>query len=740
MDYDFDSAVQKQLDEAMPWVGLYIAAASAVCTLAIAADAVNGFRQKKLWFPCKYTSLNAASLTVLAVAMKLPMDLNTVMIKSHTDSVAKFASIFFLSTTVSNFMPSLGSMNDKEVLANFIGLGILVIAIMGNVGIQIIELQRFLKRGAVIVDIMIPSVVMLVSLTTCMSLAVTVSTMKRGLKSMYEEKQKPALEEEEIMLCGDSGEANYNFKIDDQRRHMMKYWVMAESSNPQFVMARSVVCTTSAMICGFSYFILASVSILDGSTPNAPAKSAYGIYTKWIVHIQATGQLIAIIVAMLRWFTVVMCRCSSTSSNSFKTEINIEDYWIQTLKDWRDGFSGLEIGANRWWKYVLDVKWCVLTFCIGLQIFIVLVSKILVFFSAMIVSPFQFFFSHIKKLVRHAPDSFTDAELNLSRYVLLLDGEAELPIGFVKSMCRKADNMIQTGRKKQPSSLVNLLQKSVNFNGVGQFNNRQIPSLLCQDPPNCWTLPVVTLTSIAIALPNIAQHQRKQLLSSVSEGLSLAKIVEKTLDTRAQLKHIRKVASATWVELLLYSKWLDIDLTRAFLSCKNSDEVLQELANRAEGMVMEFKRGVHDPIVEENPINWPLKVVAANSMYIISNSILMSSSKEETTEEMLERLSVMIADILAACLTNLPYAITKMCHQNSIEKREKRVREAFLLLGKTEKVVELVRQQGRPFLDNDKATYIEEWRAVFQHDEVASASTWSDECNSEKYLDIIVDC
>ncbi|KAH6824287.1 hypothetical protein C2S53_011784 [Perilla frutescens var. hirtella] len=730
MDYDFDSAVQKQLDEAMPWVGLYIAAANAVCTLAIAADAINGFRQKKLWFPCKCTSLNAASLTVLAVAMKLPMDLNTVMIKSQTDAIAKFASISFLSTTVSNFMPSLGSMNDKEVLANVVGLGILVITIIGNVGIQIVELQHFLKRGNVIGDIMFPSILMLVSLTTFISLAVTVPTTKRGLKSMIEEKQKAALEEEEVMLCG---EPHYNLKIDDQRRHMMKYWVMAESGNPQFVMSRSVVCTASSMICWFSYIIIILVHILYGTKAIAPGESPYGIYTKWIVNIQSIGMFITVSVAMLRWLTAVMFRCSATSSNCFKKEVNMEDYWIQTLNEWRDSFSGVQIEVNRWWKYVLDVKWCVLTFCIGLQIFVVLVSKILVFFSAMIVSPFQFCFSHIKKLGRHASGSDTSTDFDLSRYVLLLDGEAELPIGFVKSMCRKADNMIQTGRKKQPSSLVSLLQKSINFNGVGQFNNRQIPSLLFQDPPDCWTMQVVTLTSIAIALPNIELHQRKQLLSSVTEGLSLAKIVEKTLYTRAQPKNIGKVASVTWAELLLYSKWLGIDLTRAFLSCKNSKEVIQELANKAEGIVMEFKREVRDPIVEENPINWPVKVVAANSMYRICQSILVSSSIEETTEEMLDRLTVMIADILAACLSNLPYAITKMCHQNSIEKRENSVHEAFLLLGKTEKVVELVRQQQRPFLDHDRCV-------VLQHDGVALAPTLDDEGSSEKHLDIIVDC
>lgn len=673
MDSDFDGAVQKQLDAAMPWVGLYIAAASAVCTLAIAADAVNSLRQKKLWFPCKYSSLNAASLTVLAVAMKLPMDLNTVLIKSQTDASAKFGSVFFISTTVSNLMPSLGSMNDKELLANVVGLGILVITITGNVGIQIIELQPFLKRATVIGDIMIPLILMLVSLAILVSLAVTVSSMKSGLILMYQEKHKAALEEEEEAFK----------KMDDQRRHMMKYWVMAESSNPQFVMARSVVSTTSAFICCLSYLITASIHILGGTSVHGPGESLYGIYTKWIVYIQSIGLYIICPLAMMRWFTVVKFRRSTTSLNSLREEFKIEAYWIQTLKSWRDSFSGLQIGPNRWGKYLLDFKWCVLTLCIGLQIFIVLLCKIIVFLSGFMIIPFLFCFSHIKKLVvrqtGHASGSDTDR--SLSRYVLLLEGEAELPTSFLRNMCCEADRIIQTGRKRQPSNLVNLLQKSVNFNGVGQFNSRQIPSLVSQDPPDCWRLPLVTLTTIAIALPNISKHKRKQLSSSVSEGLSLAKIVENTWDASAELKNIRKVASVTWVEVLLYSKWLETDLRKAFLSCKNSVEVLQELSSKAEGIVMRFKREVKAPVME-NPLNWPLKVVAANSMYRICQTILLTSHRDENEEEMLERLTVMIADILAACLSNLPHTITKMCTRIQLRNGRSVYKKHFCFLEK----------------------------------------------------------
>lgn len=71
--------VEKQLDAPMPWIGMYVAAASFVCTLGMAADVFRGFRSKKYWFPNKFLSLNATSLTLLAVAMKLPLDLTTRM-------------------------------------------------------------------------------------------------------------------------------------------------------------------------------------------------------------------------------------------------------------------------------------------------------------------------------------------------------------------------------------------------------------------------------------------------------------------------------------------------------------------------------------------------------------------------------------------------------------------------------------------------------------------------------------
>ncbi|KAI3472459.1 hypothetical protein Pfo_031082 [Paulownia fortunei] len=152
-----------------------------------------------------------------------------------------------------------------------------------------------------------------------------------------------------------------------------------------------------------------------------------------------------------------------------------------------------------------------------------------------------------------------------------------------------------------------------------------------------------------------------------------------------------------------------MDLRKTSLKFKNSKEVLQELSNKAERTIMEFKREVKDPLME-NPLNWPVKVVAANSMYSTSRTILLSceGENEQTDEGLFERLSVMIADIWAACLTNLARVITTIVLQ----------------------ILELLQQHEWPSLDHDKAAHIEEWRAFFcqdKDDPAASPSTSSNE-------------
>ncbi|KAI3696657.1 hypothetical protein L6452_29109 [Arctium lappa] len=76
--------------DAMPWVGLYVDVASLICTLAMATDVFQGFRQRKLWFLTqrRFFTINTASVTLIGIAMKLPMDL-TADLPRITDEFVK---------------------------------------------------------------------------------------------------------------------------------------------------------------------------------------------------------------------------------------------------------------------------------------------------------------------------------------------------------------------------------------------------------------------------------------------------------------------------------------------------------------------------------------------------------------------------------------------------------------------------------------------------------------------------
>ncbi|KAL8259566.1 hypothetical protein R6Q59_027519 [Mikania micrantha] len=80
----------------LPWVGLYTAVASLICIIAMAADAILAIWQWKLWFPNRFFTLNATTITLIAIAMKLPVDLSTELVST------KYIGVYFLVTMPSH--------------------------------------------------------------------------------------------------------------------------------------------------------------------------------------------------------------------------------------------------------------------------------------------------------------------------------------------------------------------------------------------------------------------------------------------------------------------------------------------------------------------------------------------------------------------------------------------------------------------------------------------------------------
>ncbi|KAL0356116.1 UNVERIFIED_CONTAM: hypothetical protein Sradi_4058500 [Sesamum radiatum] len=405
--------------------------------------------------------------------------------------------------------------------------------------------------------------------------------------------------------------------------------------------------------------------------------SHYKWSINWILVIQSIGVALGSIAPLLRWFTAVQFKSSKLGHRSFKEEFKVETYWTQRLVDWRDSPLPLQIRHQKLRKLVHDAKRLLLNFCIAVQILIVLASKLVLLISAPCVIGVLFCFHHVKKLKAcDSSESRAGTELDFSHNVLLLEGEAGLPQKILTNICNEVDKLIQK---------------------------------------------VVTLTSIAISLPNIQNHKVKQLLRSVSEGLSFVKLIEKTLDTNGELVSIRNTADVIWVGVELYKKWQDKDLQVTSPRGRNHKEILQSLSSIAEKTIRDFIND-RDDVVMQNPLNWPVKIIAANSMYRITQTILLAHKDDDqlTDEQLFELLSIMISDIIAACLTNLARVITLKCHRNAIKEREESIRQAALLLGESEEILEILQQREIPNLDPEKAANIEEWRAYIEASTSAS--------------------
>ncbi|KAF5787270.1 hypothetical protein HanXRQr2_Chr10g0450871 [Helianthus annuus] len=503
-----DWEIQGTYSEPMVWIGIYIAVASLLCILAMAADLLHGFWNNKLWFPCKYFSLNAASITVITVTMKLPVDLSSEM-PSYMDQAAKLGSLAFMCTMMTNFMPSLAAMDNKTLLANI---------------------------------------------------------------------------------------------------------------------------------------------------------------------------------------------------------IEVEEYWTQKLSEWKQSpIHFLSSGRSR--TLVYNLKGIIISLCIKLQKVIVISCKGISLIPTVIPIYVVYYWKSVEAMLVTQPDeSGTDnTDGDLSNYVLQIHDEMELVETTLMRISNSVNSYILEAEKEQNKDLLELLDKFTGFKGVENFDTDHVQSLLSFEIVNSWSLPIVTLTCIAVALPNIPKDKTKSLLRSVGEGLSYTHQVEENLNCEKEYVNIRKATIILWNEVEHKCKWLDKALQKDDFRGKTTREILKWFSNRANEFVTEFNRSINGEMVQ-NP---PKELIAANSMYRIAETILLrdESNREATTEKQLfALLSGMIADILGACFTNLPRVIIVKCHESVIEKREASVKAAAKLLGKTSKIIERLEACELPSMDPDKMSYVDEWR------------------------------
>ncbi|XP_030469384.2 uncharacterized protein LOC115687841 [Syzygium oleosum] len=753
----FGCGINGSVDDAefskpMPWIGIYIAAASLACAVAMAADAAVGFRYRRPWFPSRYFALNATSLSVIAVAVKLSVDLNTPMPRRQ-DQLAKLSSSVLICTVMANSMPSLGAMENKELLSNMIALAILVITSIVNICMQLGTgvIYTYRREHAFVMFLMVLLLVML-SLS-----AAIVPTTKRYLEKKYRKKYELAMKESLSRSC--------ETVFDKLKEDLMKYGMMAHTCNPQFVVGRSVTCTASGALCLLSAVTLAQAMLrsylMPGRFKFCDGESDY----KWSSMVILIAQNIAVglgtIAPAVRWFLAIKFKCPKRGNKSYKDEFKLERHWIECFIEIKKRPLSLHIRSRQCRKLLHDAKRVVLEMVTGTQVGIVMGSKVVRMISVLFMSRILLFcdlcceLRNKFKLNTSVSTKDSDCGLrlegsvfkpDLSRYVLHLEGEEELVHIMVRDNCSATESWIKMGKKNQPKHLIQLLEEmpSRSFEGVMSFDSDAVPPLDSAEPPNNWALPIVTLTSLGLAIPNIDPSARKRLLRGVHEGLRYVNLVEEKLCAKQELMNMRKAASIVFLEVDLYHKWLDVDLRQISLQGNTTKDVLEALARAAKNVFVKFKATPTHGCLRETPSAWPGKVQAAYSMYRISETLLLDckSSDCDISNRIFEKLSRMISDIIAACLTNLEQVICAECSRSGIEERKECVRSAALLLGKTAKVTKIINQRELPCLDPNQLASIDEWRASGDLRKALLVKSFTDESETsslspgDRYLSI----
>eukprot|EP00268_Persea_americana_P045030 TRINITY_DN4569_c0_g2_i2.p1 TRINITY_DN4569_c0_g2~~TRINITY_DN4569_c0_g2_i2.p1 ORF type:complete len:679 (+),score=100.37 TRINITY_DN4569_c0_g2_i2:217-2253(+) len=663
---------ESKFSEPLPWIGLYIAVASLLCSLLMGLDTFLGFRRRKLWFPCKFFSLNATSLILLSVATKLPVDLNTSMPRPH-DQLTKLSGTVLICTVMGNFITSLGTMDGSEMIANVVALGILVVTVIVNIGIQMGTgvIYVFLPEHAVIM------VFMLVLLVILCSIAITAPTAKELLEEQYKE-----------VLRSDD-EVLYNLKL---REYVKKHWMMAHTGSPQYVVGRFATCTASGVFCLLSALILLQAAVRSFIIRSLAFCEGKSDYT-WSMTLVLISQAIAIGVGTvapgIRLFNAISFR-------NPKGEFKVERYWVQKLVEWKESPLPFHI-SNKGLRKIFHVsRNQILNVFMGMQYAVVIVSKLI----RLSLSGLS---CCCKRPGRVDKGSKSGSNEGLKGHVLHLDGEEDLVQLIMTNGYEDTAHWIRRGKNNPPKYLKRLLMKftvSQGFQGVVEFNSIEVASLGTEEPPhNCWALPIVTLTSIAMAIaPPYFLKDVKLLQCGVHESLKYVRLIDKNLDDR-RLINMRKAADIVWLGIDTNGRWLGKDLKK-LARAKSADRILQELAENLEKYVLEYSTSTKK---ENDPRDWPAKVLAANSMYKLCRTILLQ--KLGTADRMFEWLQKTIADIVGACLTNLPKVIYMKCVCNSIEFREESVRDAAYLLGETEEI--LKKLEIGPYPDDKE--YIDSW-------------------------------
>ncbi|KAJ0523972.1 hypothetical protein HanIR_Chr10g0499511 [Helianthus annuus] len=736
----YRSDLENNYSTPMVWIGMCIVFASLVCILAMVADLLHGIRSRKLWFPCKYFRMNAAFLSIMFVAMKLPVDLSGV-IPGDMDEAGKLGSIAFMCTMMANILPSLATMGSNELLSNITALCVLVFTLVLNVCIQIqsgvvsynedsvmqmispkydVQSPGISKhRNTLLATIYMTLLVVLLIIHVCSSLAILKS--KKIIELKYRQGHNIASKDiqqssEEVLT------------VEKLQKHVRNHWIMAESGSPQFIIACFHTTSASGVICVLVILLhTLTMSWIMKDILRKDYNSDYSWSMLVILIVQSIGVVIGTVAPLSRCFAILNFKVSLQMISKHFKLFEVESYWTQKLYDWKHASIRLPLRSDKLKGVTQILKRLTLSFCIELQEGVVVVCKIIALIPFSLMLCVLYCSKSVKAVFCSAGQKTDNLEpsKDLRAYVLQLEDEIELAERTMEGLTKSVNQLIQKGEENQPNNLIKLIleKPTCGFQGVKMFDNMdhdQVPSsVLKVEYQDCWSIPLVTLTTIATSLPKIEKKEVDSLLKSVREGFVYVTHVEENLNATDDYATLQEAARTLWQEVDVYHKWLGYKLQDPALQENRAGQIVEWFRDTAKRIIHtkdDTEGGneisIHGGTCKDECIS---RSICVNSMYGITTTILRTYQTniddKVSQKKLFDNLSSMITDVMAACLTNLPQVITMKCHTGVIEKREGNVKHAAQLLGETTQIIKTLQDHGIPRMNSSDLPFMGKWRA-----------------------------
>lgn len=665
---------ESKFSKPLPWIGVYMVLGSLLLSLLMGIDAYHGFHRWKRWFPCKYFTLNAVSLTLLSIATKLPVDLNTFM-PSHEDQLSKLSSAVLICTVMCNFITSLGAMDNSELISNVIALVILVITVIANIGIQMGTgvIYAFLPEHAIIMLFML--LLLLIKFSTVIAFLNVQSSLSNQC--------------DEVLGRRDFDGSDVTSKLRDD---LLQLLVMAYSKDGQYVVWHLATCSTSGALSLLCALILLQASVRSltlGSSNFCQGESDY----KWSIKLVLVSHAIAVVVGTIApafrlFYTIIR---SFDTRREWRDELQVEKYWVQILLEWKKYELPFHINSRICKRIISVSRTPILNVCITMQRAVVLMCKIVWLGSFLLVKWLRkLSCSCFKRQLpstseRSMVEPGSQINLDFSGCRLNLEGKEHLIQLIVDDGLKDIGECYDRGRNNPQNNLIKLLQKCTQgFKRVEEINVEQVHRRSNAEMPrtDCWVVPLVTLTTIAIAIAHTSNDKKRirVLRRAVDEGLKYVRLFE----MRHKGSINMTVAETVWLGGIdTYNRWFREDLKKFAREETNADKILESLARMGGQYSLEAQGsdgnyvGVHDQYAE---------CLASSLMTDLCDTILQKGPWE--ADALFEWLQVTIADIFGACVTEIQQAIsTKYFCSEDVNLREEKVREAVYLLGGIEYIL-----------------------------------------------------